>query len=147
MLETKLNNDRMINGEHSKKESSARRFTSTFVNFFQPSGKEIICIVSLGILLTFFATVEPLSTEIDHSSKIITVHYGFPSESLMKIYTIQSGGRSFHGYVSPLWIIRGTVNIIWSGFVVNFVVYAILSWIIVRGITRVMEEIRFRRYK
>lgn len=135
----------MINGNCLKKESFSRRLTDIFSDIFQLSGREIVYVLFLAALLTFFSTIECLNEESDQPSQTTIVHYGFPFESLKKVVTLQIGERSFHGYIQTVLIIDETVEIIWLALVMNLVVYALLSFVIVKVIVKVREEIYFRK--
>lgn len=136
----------MINQKYLKKESYARKFTDMFSDIFRISGKEVTYIAVLSALLTFFSTIACFGAEVIQSSHLVIQHYGFPFETIKKVFAFQSGSQSFRGHIIPVVIVGETIEIMWSGLVINLAIYALLSFAIVRVIIKVKEEIDLRRY-
>ena len=138
----------MINQEHLKKESFAKRLLDNLSWIFHLSGPEIVGIVFLAVSFTFFSTIAYLSTEATESSKMAIVHCGFPFDSLVKILTFRN--ETYHPHMSikviPIIAIYTNTEIAWSGLAMNLMFYALLSTVVVRGITKIKEEIDYRRY-
>jgi len=141
----------MINKRHLEKENFGKRVIDAFSDFFDFSGKEIICTMFLVASLTFLSTFIPLGQEIIQPPSltdlpIIIERFGFPFESLEKVLSFSFGERAFQGKIFPVMNVDETVEFIWFGLVMNFILYALVSFVIVRAIARVREEIYYYRY-
>jgi hypothetical protein len=132
----------MIKEKRLKEESLARKLS----DIFQLSGREALYIVFLAALLTFLSLFSFLNIEYNELPPTATAHYGFPFESLKHIFTFRNGTMVSHGYIEPITIMDMTIETIWLGLVVDFVVYALLFMVIVKVIVKVNEEIYFRKY-
>jgi len=133
----------------SKKEHFAKKFADDLSDLFQLSGEEIVCIVILVALLAFFVTDMWITTEFNEPSRTLTVHQGFPFESLRKTFTFQNASEAhnpFHGYFQPTVIVGVTVEIAWSGLAMNLMIYALFSFSIVKAIAKTKEKIYCLRY-
>jgi len=144
----------MINKRHLEKENFARRFIDAFSDFFDFSGKEIICTMFLVASLTFLSTFIPLGQEIIQPPSltdlpIIIERFGFPFESLRKIYTYhaaQMPETRMSGEMVDVMIPTVNVAVEWLGLIVNFMVYALPLIVIIKVVARVKDEIDYRRY-
>jgi hypothetical protein len=143
----------MIDRRHLEKEKFTRRFIDAFSDFFDFSGRVMIYTALLAASLTFFSIISCLSMELVQPSSptalpIIIEHLGLPFEGLRKVHNFKPIEIGEH--MSPLKI-NGTldkinVEIVWSGLMVDFMVYALLMFVIVKVILRIKDEIDYRRY-
>ena len=136
----------MINQKHLKKESFARRFVDALSDFLQFSGRETVCIVFFAAVLTFLSTVGFAQAEVDQSSIVIAVHYGFPFENVRIDYTFHAAVVIDHRQRYNMTFMFGTVDVVWLGIFVNLIVYALPSAFVVRVITETKEIIENHRY-
>jgi len=135
----------MINRERFKKESLVKRLSDTVSNAFQFSGQEVLYILFMAALLTFFSTFNLIAT--DSSQPYVgTSHYGFPFESLTKIFTFRNSTIVSHGTITPSITIFTDVEIVWFGLAMDLIVYTLLSALIIKMFAKVIEEISYHRY-
>jgi hypothetical protein len=138
----------MKSQKYLKKESPVRRFINIFSDFFKLSGNEIVYTLILVTLLLFFFTICFVKVEYDQSPMTITVYYGFPFETLKKIYGFQNGAIVFHGYVENVTFMAIKANeVTWFGLVINLALYTPLSIFIVKILIKVREVIFYYRYE
>jgi hypothetical protein len=107
-------------------------------------------------LLIFFTTIAfvsvEVSVELDQSFKIpkeIVQHYGFPFDNVRRIYCnthneTNREHRSIHPKVYTVY--DSNSEIAGSGLFMNFMIYSVLSFIIVKAIFKAKEEIYYYRY-
>jgi len=136
----------MISESDLKNESPTKRFSG----IFKLSGNEIVYAVVLTVLLAFFTTAVFLSTEVVRPSSstypIIIEHYGFPFDSLKKIYTYHNGTIVWKGQIEPVGFVESTLEIAPLGLVLNLLAYGSLSLVIVKVVSKIKEEIYYRGY-
>jgi len=141
----------MINENSLEKESFYRRFTNMVPDIFRlPESIEIVYVAILTAVFMFFSTT--FFADIEISITDITLlfigHYGFPFEILRnvnatRIIQIQPKLK----YLIPPPILgcsHGTVELIWSGLLLNLIFYVLLSFVIVRVVAKVKDEIYLR---
>jgi hypothetical protein len=144
----------MIDRRHLEKEKFARRFIDAFSDFFDFSGKVVICTAILAASLTFFSILCCLSWEMVQPSSpiappILIEHLGFPFEGLREIYnskTIEIPLQHMSPQLTTAIQVKINIEIVWPGLMADFIVYALLMFVIVKVISRIKDEIDFRRY-
>jgi hypothetical protein len=145
----------MTNQKHLNEESFAKRFTDDFSEFFHLSIPEIAYIMGLAALIIFFTTLifvrVEVSAELDPSFKIpkeIVQHYGLPFDNLRMIYG-NPHNETFGGHMSihpkTYVVYNPETEIAGSGLFINFIIYAVISFIIVKALMKIKEEIDYYR--
>jgi hypothetical protein len=124
------------------KESLTERFST----FFRLSGSEAVYVVVLTAVLVFFTSLGVVSAEPVPSSAMIIQHYGFPFEIFSKIITLFNGRIIFHGEIDTVTFMKTTTQFNGIGLVLNPLIYATLSFVIVKAVGKIREEIEYRRY-
>lgn len=139
----------MVNENYLKGESYGRRFADKFSSIFTLSGAETVYVMVLLGLFLFFSTIESPVTDYVTSTPFptIVIHYGFPFETMQRIFSVRPGEMSFHGYLVPMTITTlASVQLIWFGLAMDLLFYALLSLVIVKVIGKLREEMEYRRY-
>jgi len=136
----------MVSESGLKNESSARGLS----DIFGLSGNEIVYVLVLTVLLAFFTTAVFLNREVVTSSSstypIVIEHYGFPFDSLKKIYTYHNGTIVWKGQIEPVGFVESTLEFAPLGLVLNLLAYGSLSLVIVKVVSKIKEEIYYRGY-
>ena len=120
--------------------------TERFPTIFQLSGNEAVYVVVLAAFLVFFTSLEAINTEPVPSSAMIIQHYGFPFEIFRRITTLFNGKIISHGQADLETFMGTTTEFNGIGVVLNPLIYAALSFVIVKAVSKVKEEIEYRRY-
>jgi hypothetical protein len=145
----------MTNQKHLKKESFARRLIDDSLELFHLSIPEIVYVLSLVALLTFFTTIAfvrlEVSAELDQSFKIpkeIVQHYGFPFDNVRRIFFDPYNQEVPGHHVTPKFytVYESNSEIAWSGLFMNFMIYSLFSFVIVKAIVKVKEKAYYYRY-
>jgi hypothetical protein len=138
----------MANQGHLKKESFARMISDVLSSIFHLSIPEIISILCMVALLTFFTTITFVYSDFDQSSKIIVTHQGFPFDNLRIVYTPKNGSIIPHMSTTRIngtfWF--QTLEISGSGLSMNLIIYSLLSFGIVKTYAILREEIYYYKH-
>jgi len=147
----------MTDQEHLKKESFAERSIDKLSSVFHFSGPEIVYMLFLVALLIFFTTIAfvsvEVSAELDPSFKIpkeVVQHYGFPFDNLRWIQsnphniTVSGGRMSLEWRNVTVYDLNSEIT--GSGLFMNFMIYSVLSFIIVKTYVKIKEEISYYKY-
>jgi len=124
-------------------------FARGLFDIFSLSERETLYMAFLTALLVFSSTIACLNTEVVTSpSPMIIVHVGFPFENVRQVYTFKNITVPIHmaGEVENLTLMESSVEITWLGLALDLGAYALLSLFIVKAISKIKEEIDYRRY-
>ena len=121
--------------------------TERFPTVFRLSGNEAVYVVVLTAVLVFFTSFEVLNAEPIPSSAMIIQHYGFPFEVIRRVTTFTNGHIPIRGTSSfeDVTFMQTNVEFNLLGLLLNSLVYAPLSLVIVKAVSKIKEEIEYRR--
>ena len=143
----------MIDEKSLENESSYRRFANMVSSVFELSeGSDFLYVAILAVLMTFFSMsfFARIETSCSQGSIWSSEHYGFPFEIINNVFMtrvieLPPGVRE----LMPLPVLgcsHGTSEFMWLGLILNLIIYALPSFVIVRVIVKVKDEINLCRH-
>jgi hypothetical protein len=113
----------------------------------KPTVEEFVCILSIALVLTFLLSVGFTKTYI-YSELSGGISYGFPFESLGKTYEMRWRWMMFNekGSRRNVTYVAEEVNINGEGLSLNLMTSGLISFVFVKTISRIKEEIYYYRY-
>lgn len=126
-----------------------KAFEVKFPETLKLAGNEIAYLLIITVLLVFLTAWIRVSLDVDTSSSkypIIIEHYGFPFDTMKKNYTYTPGVIVFRGNVQPTGFVKSTTEFVPSGIVLNFLIYGVISFVIVKLSSKIMDKLNYYKH-
>lgn len=122
------------------------KIADRLADFFQPSSIEIVYTIILAAIFTFFSTISYLKTVNDEFSNVTFVYYGFPVATLKTEITMRQAAMPLRYKIVLGWVIERNVEIVFLGLAANFAFYALISFIFVKILSWIRDEMAYRKF-
>lgn len=112
------------------------------------TGSEITLLLIITLVLVFLTAWIHAGLEVDTSSKypIVIERFGFPFDVMKKTYTYTPGYFVFRGNVEPVGFVKSTMEFVPSGVLLNFVIYGVISFAVVKLSSKIIDKIEYYRH-
>jgi hypothetical protein len=108
--------------------------------------KELVYIAAIVALVIFVTSISISTTEIHTEEDYAIVHFGWPFETATKYISSWSQWRPYKGHMFLFQFDIVETEIAWTGLLMDLVIFAPLSFVVVKIATRVNDEIYYYRY-